>query len=311
MAKEIAADMNPPSPPSTPPDSYAGLMAPPKVNEVRRFLRVFLGRPLVIFGMVIFVIMILVAILAPFIAPYPPNDPDLTNTLAQPSMTHWMGTDALGRDVLSRVIYGTRISLLIGLSVVIISSIIGIILGLLAGYYGGWTYILIMRVMDSLMAFPMTILVLVIAALLGGGIRNVIIALSVGMLPGYVRVMCGMVLSAKENDWVMAERSIGASNSRIIFQHIFHNCLSPFIVIMTMQLGGVILAEAGLSFLGVGITPPTAAWGSMVNDGRQYLLTNPILSVGPGIVLMLVVFAFNMLGDGIRDAIDPRLRGTL
>jgi peptide/nickel transport system permease protein len=222
-----------------------------------------------------------------------------------------MGTDALGRDVLSRVIYGTRTSLFIGLTVVVISAIIGITLGLVSGYYGGWTYTIIQRFMDSLMAFPMTILVLLIAALLGGGLKNVIVALSVGMLPGYARVMCGMVLSAKENDYVMAERSIGASNSRIIFSHIFHNCLPPFIVLMTMQLGAVVLAEAGLSFLGVGITPPTPAWGSMVNDGRQYLLTNPILSVGPGVVLMLVVFAFNMLGDGLRDAMDPRLRGTI
>ena len=285
--------------------------APPRVNEFKRFIRVFMGRPVVVFSMVVLLGLILVAIFAPWIAPYPPSDTDLTSVLLQPSMQHWMGTDTLGRDVLSRVIFGTRVSLLIGLSVVIISAIVGIILGLIAGYYGGWTYTIIMRIMDALMSFPMIILMMIIAALLGGGIRNAIIALSVGMWPGYTRVMCGMVLSAKENDYVMAERSIGASDPRIIFRHTFPNCLPPFIVIMTMQLGAVILAEAGLSFLGVGITPPTPAWGSMVNDGRQYLLTNPILSVGPGIVIMLVVFSFNMMGDGLRDALDPRLRGTI
>jgi peptide/nickel transport system permease protein len=230
--------------------------------------------------------------------------------LAQPSLQHWLGTDALGRDTLSRVIYGGRVSLVIGLVVVIISSLVGILLGLLAGYYR-WARTPIMRVTDALMAFPMVLLTMAIAALLGGGMKNVIIALSVGMVPLYIRVMCGMVLQAKENDYVLALRSAGASHHRILFAHVLPNCIQPFIVLMTMQLGAVILAEAGLSFLGIGISPPTAAWGNMISDGRQYLLSNPILSVGPGIVLMVVVYCFNMVGDGLRDALDPRLRGIL
>jgi len=157
----------------------------------------------------------------------------------------------------------------------------------------------------------MILMALVIAALLGGGLRNVMIALGIAMVPGYARLMCGQVLSVKENDHVLAARSLGAANSRIILRHILPNCLPPLIVLITMQIGAAILTEAGLSFLGIGIEPPAAAWGTMINDGRMYLLTNPILSSAPGIAIMLVVFSFNMVGDGLRDALDPRLRGTL
>jgi len=285
--------------------------APPRVSEWRRFRRVFLGRILVLIGLVIIAFFVFIAIFAPLLAPYPPNDPDLASALQQPSSTHLLGTDALGRDTLSRVIYGARTSLMIGLIVVVIATIIGMTLGLVAGYYGGWTYNIIMRFIDALMSFPMILLAMVIAALLGNGMRNVIIALSIAMMPGYARLMCAQVLAVKENDYVTAGRSIGASNLRIMLRHIVPNCLPPLIVLITMQLGSVILAEAGLSFLGIGITPPTPAWGSMVNDGRQYLLTLPILSFAPGLALMLVVFGFNMVGDGLRDALDPRLRGAL
>jgi ABC-type dipeptide/oligopeptide/nickel transport system permease subunit len=155
------------------------------------------------------------------------------------------------------------------------------------------------------------LLALVVAALLGGGMRNVIIALSVALMPNYARLMCGQVLSVKQNDYVLAGRAMGASNLRLMLRHVALNCLPPIIVLITMMLGATILAEAGLSFLGIGITPPTAAWGSMVSDAREYLLVLPILSFAPGLVLMLVVFAFNMVGDGLRDALDPRLRGLL
>jgi ABC-type dipeptide/oligopeptide/nickel transport system permease subunit len=164
---------------------------------------------------------------------------------------------------------------------------------------------------DAYMAFPMIILALVVASMLGGGIKNVVIALSVAMMPGYARLMCGQALSVKEDDYIMAERSIGAASLRIMIRHVIPNCLSPLIVMVTMMLGSVILAESGLSFLGVGITPPTAAWGSMVNEGRPYLNSQPVLSFAPGIAIMLAVFAFNMVGDGLRDALDPSLRGTL
>jgi peptide/nickel transport system permease protein len=283
----------------------------PRVNEFQRFRRVFFSRGVVIFGGVVILVFILVAIFAPALAPYNPYEPDLPNRLSHPSWKHMLGTDATGRDTLSRIIYGSRTSLMIGLIVVGIGCFIGMMLGTLAGYYGGWTNTIIMRFVDALMAFPMILLAMVVAALLGGGIKNVIIALSIAMTPGYARLMCGQVLSVKENDYVLASRSMGARNLRIMLRHVVPNCLSPVIIMVTMMLGSVILAEAGLSFLGIGIKPPVASWGSMVNDGREYLLTLPILSFAPGLALMLVVFAFNMVGDGLRDALDPRLRGTI
>jgi peptide/nickel transport system permease protein len=284
---------------------------PPRVSEWRRFRRVFFSRGVVIFGMVIITLFVLVAIFAPFVAPYPSDIPDTNNVLQGPSAAHWLGTDQIGRDTLSRVIWGTRTSLEIGLIVVAIATIVGMTLGTLAGYFGGWTYHIIMRFIDALMAFPMILMALVIAALLGGGFKNVIIALSVSLMPAYARLMCGQVLTVKQNDYIQAEKAMGSSNLRIMLLHVVVNCLPPIIVLVTMMLGSTILAEAGLSFLGIGITPPTPAWGSMVSDGRDYLLQLPILSFAPGLALMLVVFAFNMVGDGLRDALDPRLRGTL
>jgi peptide/nickel transport system permease protein len=292
-------------------NALIGTLPPPGVNEFKRFRRVFLGRGVVIFGLIVLLFFTIVTIFAPILAPYDPYDINVGNALLQPSRQHLLGTDAVGRDILSRIIFGSRTSLFIGISVVGISTIVGIVLGITAGYYGGWVYTIIMRIIDAYMAFPMIILALMVSSLLGGGIKNVIIALSVAMMPGYARLICGQALHLKENDYILAERSFGASNSRIMFLHIIPNCFSPLIVMVTMMLGSVILAEAGLSFLGVGITPPTAAWGSMVNEGRPYLLTQPALSFAPGIAIMLVVFAFNMVGDGLRDALDPSLRGTL
>ena len=284
---------------------------PPRVKEWRRFSRVFLGRKLVVFGLIVIIVFAFVAILAPLIAPYTANTPDLTSTLQGPSLKHFLGTDALGRDTLSRIIYGTQISLEVGLLVVAVACLAGIILGTVAGYYGGLTYSIIMRLIDALMSFPMILLAMVITALMGSGTRNVVIALSVAMMPAFARVMCAQVLSVKTNDYIEACRSIGASNLRIMIRHVTPNCFPPLIVLSTMMLGSVILVEAGLSFLGIGIKPPTPTWGNMINDGRQYLLTLPILSFAPGGALMLLIFAFNMVGDGLRDALDPRLRGIL
>jgi peptide/nickel transport system permease protein/oligopeptide transport system permease protein len=287
------------------------LVARPHTSEFVRFRRVFFGRGIVIFGTVAILLFILTAIFAPFLAPYNAYDQDLSSSLLQPGRGHLLGTDSLGRDTLSRLIYGSRNSLMIGVVALGIAATIGISMGLIAGYFGGWIYTIIMRFIDSLMCFPMILLALLIASLLGGGVKNVMLALGIAMLPGYARLMCGQVLSIKENDYILAEHSAGASHLRIMLRHILPNCLPPLLVLLTMQIGAAILAEAGLSFLGVGIEPPAAAWGLMVSDGRMYLLTNPVLSFAPGIAIMLVVFAFNMVGDGLRDALDPRLRGTL
>ena len=285
--------------------------APPRISEWQRFRRVFLGRGLVVFGMIVVIIFIVLAIFAPLIAPYDPLQPNVQDRLQQPSTKHLLGTDEIGRDTLSRLIYGARISLIVGLLVVCIAGGIGVVLGAVAGYFGGFIGAIIMRIMDMLMTIPMMILALAISALLGGGLTNVVIALGVGLIPGYARMMMSQVLVAKETDYVMAGRSMGASNARLLIRHIVPNCFSPILVMVTMMMGTTILAEAGLSFIGIGITKPTPAWGSMVTEGRNYLLTNPTLSFAPGIAIMLLVFSFNMVGDGLRDALDPRLRGVI
>ena len=283
----------------------------PRVSEVRRFFKVFFGRPVVIFGAIIIVILIICAAFPEWIAPYDPIKQNLRSVLLQPSSEHLLGTDALGRDLLSRIIFGARTAVMVGIVALGIAAVSGMILGLVAGYFGGITYAIIMRFIDALMAFPVLLLALAIAALLGGGLVNVMIAIGIGMMAGYARVMCGQAISVRENDYVLAARSSGASNTRIMFRHVLPNCFPPMIVLMTMMIGMTILFEAGLSFLGIGIKEPTVAWGSLVNDGYKYLFSHPLLSVAPGIAIILVVYAFNMVGDGVRDAIDPRLRGTL
>jgi peptide/nickel transport system permease protein len=283
----------------------------PHINETRRVLRVLIGRKIVIFGFVIIFLTLVAAIFAPLIAPYDPYQPNMDATLARPGWQHWLGTDTMGRDTLSRIIFGARTSLIVGIGAVGIAAVLGITLGLSAGFFGGIVNTVIMRFVDALMAFPMILLALVIAALLGGGLTNIVIAVGISMMAAYARLVCGQVLSIKENDYILAEKALGSNSLRILARHVFPNCLAPLIVMMTMMLGGAILAEAGLSFLGIGINPPGAAWGAMVNSGYRYLLSDPVLSFAPGLAIMLVVFSFNMLGDGLRDALDPRLRGTL
>jgi len=285
--------------------------APKKINGVKYFFKVFLGRKIVIVGMVIILFNLIAAIFAPWLAPYEPNAIDLNNDLAVPSAQHWLGTDTLGRDYLSRMIYGARTSMIIGISAVVIAAAIGITLGLIAGYFKGLVSNIIMRIVDGFMAFPMIMLMLLISAALGQGILNLVVALGIGMMASYARLVYGQVVSAKENDYVLAARLIGCNSTRIMLRHILPNCMAPLIVMMTMALGGAILAEAGLSFLGMGINPPTATWGGMVSLGYKYVLIAPILSLIPGITIMLLVFGFNMVGDGLRDVLDPRLRGTL
>jgi peptide/nickel transport system permease protein len=283
----------------------------PRRSGLRRILRVYFSHPLPTVGFAFITILTLTAIFAPLLAPYSPTVQDLSNALSGPTTQHLLGTDQLGRDTLSRIIYGSRISMTVALSVVIMANIIGIGLGLIAAYYGGIPFVIIMRAIDAMMAFPQMILYLMIAALLGGGLYNVILALTIGMVAGGARLTCGIALSIRQNDYVMAGRAIGAGNFRIMLRHVLPNCLSLILVMMMMELGGVILAEAGLSFLGVGIAPPTPSWGGMVNEGRRWLMSNPLLSFAPGIAITMVVFGFNMMADGLRDALDPRLRGVL
>jgi peptide/nickel transport system permease protein len=263
------------------------------------------------FGAVVIIIMVLVAIFAPLIAPYNPYETNLQNSLAPPSASHLLGTDPIGRDTLSRLIYGTRTSLIVGLSAVAAALVLGGLLGTAAGFLGGVVQTIIMRVIDTLMAIPMLLLALTLAAVLGGGLKNVVIAISVGMIPPFARLMFAQTLTIKERDYVSSLRSMGATRTRTVFAHVMPNAYPAVLVFGTMMIGSAILGEAGLSYLGIGITPPGAAWGAMVNAGFPFLLTNPWMSIAPGVCIMLVVFAFNMVGDGLRDVLDPRLRGTM
>jgi peptide/nickel transport system permease protein len=283
----------------------------PAQSEFRRVMRVFFGRKVAVVGLVLIVLLILTAIFAPWLAPYPPNDIDMAHTLAKPSSAHWLGTDNLGRDVLSRIIYGARTSIIIAVGATAVSVILGEILGLIAAYFGGIVFQIIMRFIDALMAVPMLLIALIMATLLGGGVKNVILALGVGMLSVHARMMCAQALSVKQNDYILAAKAMGMRDLRMMIQEIVPNAFPALVVVATVGLGAVILAEAGLSFLGVGVMPPYPAWGKMISDGYKYILSNPALALSPGVAIMLVVFGFNMMGDGLRDALDPRLRGVV
>jgi peptide/nickel transport system permease protein len=284
---------------------------PPRVNETRRIARVFLARRLAAFGMVVILLFIVTAIFAPLLAPHDPYQQNLAISLEQPSKEYLLGTDQVGRDILSRLIYGSRSALMIGFISICIAAFIGMTLGLIAGYFGGWSYMIIMRIIDSFMSFPMLLLALVLAALLGGGLKSVMIAIGISLMSAYARLMCAQVLKVKENDYITAAKSIGASHLRIMLYHILRNCFPPLIVLITMNMGFAILIGAGLSFLGLGIEQPGADWGNMVSVGYTFLMMRPIYAIAPGIAIMLVVFSFNMVGDGLRDALDPRLRGII
>lgn len=282
-----------------------------KSIELQRFLRVFLGRKVVLLGAIVILLLIITALFAPQFAPYDPIKQNLSIALQHPSNQHLLGTDALGRDILSRIVYGTRVSLAVGFAAVVVGGLLGMTLGMLAGYFGGIIDLLIMRFIDAMMAIPPLLLALVLGVSLGGGLYSVMIALGVSLLPTYARLMRGQVLAVKQADYIKASEVVGCSDFRIMLRHVFPNCLPPLIVLVTLNLGTAILSEASLSFLGLGIAPPDPAWGAMVYDGYTYLLTNPLISIAPGICILLVVLAFNIVGDGIRDALDPRLRGII
>ena len=256
----------------------------------------------------VILIFVLLAVLAPWVAPYDPLDTAPIDTLLPPSSTHWMGTDLVGRDVLSRVIHGGRISLTVGFVSVSISAIIGVLLGLTAGFFGGRVDNFIMRCIDVLMAFPGLLLAMAIVALLGTGMGNVMIAVGIGGISSYARLVRGCVLSLREEVYVEAARSVGASNARILFRHILPNALPPVLVLISMSYGWSLLSASGLSFLGLGAQPPAPEWGAMLSDGRALLWDAPWTAVFPGLAIMLVVLAANLLGDALRDALDPRLR---
>ena len=286
-------------------------IASPRVSEFHRVYKVMLSRWVVVFGVITITVFLIVAVAAPWLAPYGPLEQNLRATLQQPSRAHLLGTDDLGRDLLSRLIYGSQISLMVGIVVVTIAGIIGMVMGLVAGYFGGWTNAIIMRINDTLMSLPPIVLMLAISAVLGGGLKSILISVGIVLAPTYCRLMCGQILTLKESDFITAGHIIGATDLRIMVRHLLPNAFPPLLVLLTINLGTAVMFEATLSFLGVGIAPPTAAWGSMVMSGYRFLLKNPIPSFAPGLSIMLLVLGFNMVGDGLRDALDPRLKGKI
>jgi len=259
-----------------------------------------------ILGLFILGLLVLAAILAPVITQYDPIAIDPVNRLQSPSREHWLGTDPFGRDLYTRVVYGARISLPVGIIAVVISATTGTVLGLIAGFYGRITDGIIMRLIDILLAFPDILLSLVIVAILGPNLRNVMIAVGIGGIPRYTRLVRGSVLSSRELLYVEAAKVIGVPNKVVLFRHILPNVIGPAVVLSTLSVGSAILAAAGLSFLGLGAQPPTPEWGSMLAGGRQFLTTSPWVTSVPGIAIMLTVLSVNLFGDGLRDVLDPR-----
>jgi peptide/nickel transport system permease protein len=260
-------------------------------------------------SLVLVAVFVAFALFAPWIAPQNPSTIDLPSRLQPPSSAHWFGTDELGRDILSRVIYGARISMLVGSSVVAGSLLLGLVLGSIAGYYGGWPdKFFNVILMNAFLSFPGILLAIAFVAFLGPGIINLILALCIGGWVGYARLVRAQVLAVKEKEFVEAARAIGASNWRIVTRHILPNIIQPVIVQAAIGMAGAVLAEATMSFLGLGVPPPTASWGSMLNDARSHLFDAPHLVLFPAAAVMLAVLSFNFIGDALRDFLDPRSR---
>jgi len=259
-------------------------------------------------GLLILAGFIVATALAPAVLPYDPNMADFDHVLLWPSPTHPLGTDQLGRDLLTRIVYGTRVSFLIGILAVGMSGLLGIPVGLISGYRGGAMDLATQRLIDLLLAFPGFLLALTLIAVLGVGVTNVVVAVGLATAPVYARLVRGVALSIKEQVYIEAARAIGVPESRIILRHVLPNCLAPVIVQSTLQLGAAILTAAGLGFLGLGVKPPTPEWGTMLGEGQTYLFSSWYIATFPGIAIFLAVMAFNLLGDGLRDALDPRMK---
>lgn len=259
-------------------------------------------------GLFVIILLILMAIFADYVTPYGMREQNLSNALQSPNREHWFGTDDLGRDVFSRLIYGTRVSLTVGVSAVALSLSVGGALGVLSGYYKGWLDTLIMRFCDVLLSIPSILLAIAIVASLGSSIRNMIIAIGIASIPVFARIIRAGVISVKEMQYIEAGRALGANDGRLIFKHIIPNILSPIIVQASMEIASAILSAAGLGFIGLGLEASVAEWGTMLNFGRGYIRQHFYLTLFPGAIIMLTILAFNLFGDGLRDAFDPKMR---
>jgi len=271
-------------------------------------LKRYFSHPGFAIGFVILVLLVIIAVFAPLLAPHPPDKTDLMNTLSPPSVMYWFGTDQFGRDILSRLIWGTRISLKVAFAVVAISLTLGSIIGAIAGYAGGWLERVIMVGNDILLAFPGFLLALALVAARGSSLENVILAVAIAYTPRVAAVMRSVVLTIRPRPYIEASNAIGMSPARVLLRHVLPNSLPPVIVVGTVSAATAILAEAGLSFLGLGVQPPTATWGNVISDGQGYITTNPWISLSAGLCIAVSVVALNLLGDGLRDTLDPQMR---
>jgi peptide/nickel transport system permease protein len=259
-------------------------------------------------GGIIILFFIFVAVFGPYFVKTDPLAQNLLNKLQPPSKEHWFGTDNFGRDIFSRIVHGAWLTLKVGFLSVLVGGIIGVVIGIFAGYYGGWFDTISMRIMDILLAFPGILLALAIVSVLGGSIRNVILAVGIFSVPAFARIVRGSTLQVKKLEYIDAVRSLGARDLRIIFRHILPNIMSPIIVQATMRIATAILTASGLAFLSLGAPPPTPEWGAMLNDGRTYMHNAGHMVLIPGIMIVIVVLAFNIFGDGLRDALDPKMK---
>lgn len=280
----------------------------PRLKNWKILYRKFKKNKSAMIGAILILLFIIISIVGPFVTPYSPDTQDVLNKLQPPSADHWFGTDNFGRDIFSRVIHGTHLTLIIGFCSVLLGATLGVFFGIISGYYGGRTDSIIMRCMDVLLAFPGILLALAIVTVLGGSLVNVILAVAISSIPVFARIVRGSTLSVKKLEYIDAMRALGASDTRIIFKHIFPNITSPIIVQATLYIATAILSASGLSFLGLGAQPPMPEWGAMLSDGRNFLYNAPHVALFPGLAIVLVVLAFNMLGDGLRDAFDPKTK---
>lgn len=277
----------------------------------RKSLRMFARSKGAWFGLAVVTLLVAAALLAPVLAPYDPAIQDLGNQNQPPGPGHWLGTDRFGRDIFSRIIWGARLSLVTGLGSVLLGAVLGALLGLGSGYYRGWLDTVIIRVVDLLLVFPLYLTAIFVVAVLGPSILNTVLAVGIATTPTFARLTRGEVLGEREREYVLAARAIGSSPTRVIVRHILPNILAPMLVLGSLNIGNAVLVEASLSFLGLGPAPPTPSWGLMVNDGMVVLLRAPWVSLIPGAAIALLVLGANLLGDGLRDVLDPRLRGSL
>ncbi len=277
-------------------------------GRVGSALRQIARNRLALVGLIVLLLAIFAALTAPLIAPYPPNKIAVMDALQSPSRAHLMGTDNLGRDLFSRVLYGIRMSMLIAVVSIAVAATFGIALGLISGYYGKRVDEIIMRLMDILYAFPDLLLALALVATFGTGLPSLIVAIAIGRIPGFARITRASVLSVRENEYVEAARTIGMGNGRILIRHILPNGIAPIIVMTSVSLALAILVEASLSFLGLGIQPPTPSLGGLLKDSLGFMETAPWMAIFPGVTIALIIFALNLLGDGLRDVLDPKLK---